>query len=42
MIDVSDFWLIVPNLCFGDFEIHGRLIDENDKIDQLLPEQVPQ
>ena len=40
MIGIASFWLIVPNLYFGNFKIRGLLIDENGEIDQLLLEQV--
>ena len=41
MIGVSDFWLIVLDLCLDDFEIRGHLIDKNSEINQLLLEQAP-
>ena len=41
MIGVANFCLISPDLCFGDFEIRGCLIDKNDEIDQLVPKQAP-
>ena len=40
VIGVACFGLSAPDLCFGNFEIHGRLIDENDEINQFLLEQV--
>ena len=42
MIGVTGSWLNAPGQRFGDIENHGRLIDENDDIGQLLGGKVLQ